>query len=238
MSPPAEARFHPARLVSRRAVGGGLSHLRIDPGRAVAATYGSAGQYVEVRAEGETGYFVLASEPGEAAWDLVMKSGGGASDVLLRMSEGGALEVTDAIGAGFPMEQVAQRPLVIVLGGTGLAAGRPLVQRRIRDCDAQRTKVFIALRKREESAFEPDLDAWADAGVTVVVCLSQGVAADEGGRVVVGRIPDVLHAFAASHPGAFALAVVFSVGTTSLVETLREAAPSLGIRPEDVLTNH
>jgi NAD(P)H-flavin reductase len=237
MSSPAEARFHPARLVSLQRVGGGLSHLRIDPGLA-AGTYTSPGQYVEVRVDGETGYFVLANEPGEALWDLVMKSGGGASDVLLRMSGGEALEITGAIGPGFPMERVAGRPLVVVLGGTGLAAGRPIVRRRVRDGDASRTAVFIALRKLEESAFETDLDAWGDAGVTVVVCLSQGVAADAGGRVVLGRIPDVLHAFAASHPGAFASAVVFSVGTATLVETLRAAAPSLGVRPEDVLTNH
>jgi len=238
MSSPAEARFHPARLVSLQSVGGGLSHLRIDPGRVVAGTYASPGQYVEVRVGGETGYFVLANEPGGAMWDLVMKSGGGASDVLLRMSAGGALEVTGAIGAGFPMTRLAGHPLVVVLGGTGLAAARPILQRRVREGDASRTAVFIALRKREESAFEADLDAWGSAGVTVVVCLSQGDAGDAGGRVVLGRIPDVLHAFAASHPGAFASAVVFSVGTASLVETLREAAPSLGVRPEDVLTNH
>jgi NAD(P)H-flavin reductase len=238
MSSPAEARFNPARLVSLLGVGGGLSQLRIDPGPRVAATYESPGQYVEVRAEGETGYFVLASEPGDSAWDLVMKSGGGASDVLLRMTAGGALEVTGPIGAGFPMAEVRGRPLVVVLGGVGVAAGRPLVRRRLRDGDAARTWVFVATRRRDESALEDDLEAWARAGVAVTVCLSQGTDADEGGRFVLGRVPDVLRAFAASHPGAITSAVVFSVGTASMAETLREVAPSLGIRAEDVLTNH
>src|SRR5580692_7164817 len=238
MSSPHDTRFNPARLISVQRVGGGLSQLRIDPGPSVAATYDSPGQYVEVLAEGETGYFVLANEPGDAGWDLVMKSGGGASDVLLRMGAGGALEVTGAIGTGFPMGDVAGRPLVVVLGGAGMAAGRPIVRRRIREGDAARTRVLVALRKREESALEADLKAWADAGTAVTVCLSQGTAADEGGLFVQGRVPDVLRAFAASHPGAIASAVVFSVGTASMAETLREVAPSLGIRPEDVLVNH
>jgi NAD(P)H-flavin reductase len=238
MSSSAEARFNPARLISRQALGGGLSLLRIEPGARLAATYDSPGQYIEVRAEGETGYFVLANEPAAPAWDLVLKSGGGASDVLLRMSGGDALEVTGAIGAGFPMAKVAGRPLVVVLGGTGLAAGPPIVRRRVRDGDAARTWIFVALRRREEIALEGDLEAWARAGATVVVCLSQGASGDEGGRFVNGRVPDVLRAFAVSHPGAIASAVVFSVGTASLLETLREVAPSLGIRPEDVVTNH
>jgi NAD(P)H-flavin reductase len=136
------------------------------------------------------------------------------------------------------MADVAGRPLVVVLGGTGVAAGRPIVRRRIREGDAARTWVFVAVRRREESALEGDIDAWADAGATVFVCLSQGSTAEDGGRFVHGRIPDILRAFAASHPGAIESALVFFVGTASMVETLREAAPSLGIRPEDVLTNH
>ncbi len=238
MSTLAEPRFAPARLVSSESVGGGLSLLAIDPGRAVVRTYDSPGQYVEVRADGQTGYFVLANEPGEPMWHLVMKSGGGASDVLLRMSPGDALEVTQAIGEGFPMDGVRGRALVVALGGSGLAAGRPLLRHRIREGDAARTSVFVALRKREESALEDDLDAWASAGVAVIVCLSQESLVEERGRFVHGRIPDVLQAFAASHPRAVASAMVFSVGTPAMVDSLRAVAPSVGIRPEDVLTNH
>jgi NAD(P)H-flavin reductase len=238
MSSPADDRFLPARVLSLRDVGGGLTHVRIDPGAAAASTYASPGQYVEVRAEGETGYFVLANEPGDPAWDLVMKPGGGASDVLLRMEPGAAIEVTAAIGVGFPMGAASGRPLVVVLGGTGLAAGPPLVRRRIKDGDAGRTVVFIALRRRDEIALEDDVDAWAAAGISIVICLSQGTAADDVGQFVHGRVPDALRSFASSHPGSFAGAMVFSVGTRSMAETLREVAPSIGIRAEDVLTNH
>jgi len=146
MTSPAEAeRFHRARLITREFAGGGLTRVTVDPGRYVASTYTSPGQYIEVRVGGESGYFVLANAPGAAEWQLIMRRGGGASDVLLSIAPGGALEVTDAIGSGFPMDASRGRPVLIALGGTGVAAALPLVGRRVADGDATRQIAFIFL---------------------------------------------------------------------------------------------
>jgi NAD(P)H-flavin reductase len=215
-----------------------MTLLEVDPGPAVAATYRSPGQYVEVCVQGETGYFVLAGAPTAALWQLVMRAGGGASDVLLRMVPGEPLEVTDAIGPGFPMEAARGRPLVIALSGTGVAAGRPLVARRIAEADAAGTEIFLGARRRSEVALEHDLDAWQRAGVRVVVCLSQDDAFAEGTRYVRGYVQDVLRDRAAQPGHARSGALIFAVGVRSMVDALRALAPSLGIRPEDVITNH
>jgi NAD(P)H-flavin reductase len=230
------SRFRPARLLARYDVGGGMTLIETDPGPQVAATYRSPGQYMEVRAGGETGYFVLASEPLAPRWHLVMRAGGGASDVLLRMAPGDALEVTDAIGPGFPMIAARGRSLVVALSGTGVAAGRPLVGRRVAEADAVRTEVLLGARTRNEVALERDLDAWDRAGVHVVVCLSQDDAMAEGPRYVRGYVQDVLRERATAQPLSGAL--IFAVGMPSMIEELRGLAPALGIRREDVLTNH
>jgi len=215
-----------------------MTLFEVDPGLDVAATYESPGQYIEVRVQGETGYFVLASEPSAPAWHLVMRAGGGASDVLLRMSPGDSLDVTGAIGPGFPMASARGRQLVVALSGTGVAAGPPLVGRRIADGDPPRTRVYLGARTRNEVAMERVLDAWVRAGVRVVVCLSQDDALAEGTRYVRGYVQDVLRAHAASRDPSFSGALVFAVGMLSMVEAVRGLAPELGIRPEDVLTNH
>ena len=248
MAPPGNARFEPARLVSSESLGGGLSLLEIEPGERVAASYVSPGQYTEVRANGETGYFVLANDPGSRRWHLIMKSGGGASDVLLLMKTGSPVEVRPALGDGFPMQGARARPLVVVLGGSGLAAGRPLLRRRLAEGAGERTFVFIALRKRDEIALEADMEAWSRAGAEVVICLSQEEVASEGPRAagtqatgvrhLSGRIQDVLSEFSARKPGAIANALVFAVGTVSMVDVLRDVAPSLGVRRDDVVTNY
>ncbi|MGO9833735.1 MAG: hypothetical protein ACLP1X_05920 [Polyangiaceae bacterium] len=230
-------RFRPARIGSRPDAGGGMTLIEVDPGRDVAATYGSPGQYTEVRVNGETGYFVLASAPQAPAWHLVMRSGG-AADVLLRMVPGDELEISEAIGPGFPMTIARGRPLVVALSGTGVAAGRPLVARRIADGDATRTEVLLGARTRSEVAMELDLDAWVSAGVRVVVCLSQDDALVEGTRYIRGYVQDALRERAVATANALAGALIFAVGIPSMVDALRGLAPELGVRPEDVLTNH
>src|SRR4029077_1756994 len=135
--------FHPARLVERDDAGGGLVRMTLATARDITQTHESPGQYVEVRADDQTGFFVLSSEPGAGAWQLVMRAGGGASDVLLSAAAGRDLEVTRALGEGFPMIEARSRPLLIVLGGSGVAAGPSLVRRRVLEGDALCTRVLV-----------------------------------------------------------------------------------------------
>lgn len=229
-----EVRTHPARVVSRTDAGGGMTRIVLDPGADVAATYRSPGQYVEVHTRGETGYFVLAGLPGAPRWDLVMRPGGGASDVLLGPAPDPVVAVTDAIGEGFPMGDLLGRPLLVALSGTGVAAGPPLVARRVSDGDASRTQVFVGVRRTVELPLAPHLDAWRAAGVTVVVCVSQDEAGAAGAAVFRGYVQDAVRASVVSG----SVEAIFAVGVASMVGALREVAPALGIGAARVLTNH
>jgi NAD(P)H-flavin reductase len=231
-----KVRYHPARLVSRSAAGGGMTVVAIEPGAEVAASYTSPGQYVEVRIAGQTGYFVLAGPPGERPWELVMRAGGGASDVLLAPSVEPDLEVTAAIGEGFPMEAARGRPLLVALSGTGVAAGRSLIRHRIAQGDAARTQVWLGVRTHAELPLASDLEAWRAASVAVVVCVSQPGDLPAGDLVSRGYVQDVIATRVA--PGSLADAYVFAAGVTSMVDALRALAPGLGMPAERVRTNH
>jgi NAD(P)H-flavin reductase len=235
--------FHPASIAARVPAGGGLTLLSIDAPESVTATYRSPGQYIEVRAVDDretgpnaTGFFVLASEPGARPWELIMRSGGGASDVLLVAPVGTPIEVTAAIGCGFPLDDARGLPLVVVLGGTGIAAGRPIVRARIRDGDAVRTDVLIGVRSRAELALEGDLREWSAAGARVTVCVSQPDGELECVTpFAAGYVQDALRGLGA-RPGLKTR--VFAVGPEPMVAALREVAPEIGILRSDVLTNH
>ena len=204
--------------------------------RNIVATFTSPGQYIDVRVEDQTGFFVLANEPGAPEWELVLRAGGGASDVLLILGLGAPLEVTGAIGAGFPMRKAERHPLIVALGGTGVAAGRPIVARRISEGDASRTKVLVGIRTRAELPMRGELEAWLRSGVDVLVCLSQDDGSIEGIPYAHGYVQDVLRKSGAIPlPGECRL---FAVGTGSMVDGLRRFALESGIAPDRVHTNH
>jgi NAD(P)H-flavin reductase len=229
-------RFHPARLIARRDAGGGLTWMTIAAPADAVETYDSPGQYVEVLVDGETGFFVLANEPGAPTWDLILRAGGGASDVLLTLSPGALLEVTGAIGNGFPMRAARGHPLVVALGGSGIAAGRPIVARRIADADAMRTKVLVGIRTWGELPMRGDLEAWIRSGVDLLVCLSKDDSSIAGIPFTRGYVQDVLRkrGAAALPPGSH----IFAVGTASMVDALKSLARELGIPSDHVHTNH
>jgi NAD(P)H-flavin reductase len=229
-------RFHPARLVAREDAGGGLTRITVHAAHDIVATYTSPGQYVEALIEEETGFFVLASEPGANGWEFVMRPGGGASDVLLAARLGASFEVTLAIGDGFPMAEAHGHPLIVALGGSGIAAGRPIVRRRVTQGDAKRTQVLVGIRTRGELPTRDDLEAWMRAGVDVLVCLSKDDGPIEGIRYARGYVQDVLRACGAALPPAGGR--IFAVGMASMVEALKGLAPALGIAQSHVYTNH
>ncbi|HLK36345.1 MAG TPA: FAD-dependent oxidoreductase [Polyangiaceae bacterium] len=232
--------FYGVTLLRREDAGGGLSRVTIDPGESLALSYTDPGQYVEVRAAGEAGYFVLASEPRTRPWQLIMRAGGGVSDVLLVASPGDPLDITRAIGSGFPLREARGRHLIVAVGGTGVAAALPILRHRMRDGDERLTTILIGLRNEDEIPIQGELEAWAGAGVDVVVCLSQGPRAPASGKVRLGRgyIQDILRELAAAERYALRGSLVFAVGPTSMVTSLRDLAPELGIAAGDVVTNH
>lgn len=212
-----------------------MTLVTVDPAAEIVGSYVSPGQYVHARIGPETGYFVLAGAPGSSPWEFIMRAGGGVSDVLLAAPVGTALEVTPALGDGFPWAAVRGRPLVIALGGTGVAAGRPLMDRRVADGDATRTQIYLGIRMRSELPLAGDVEAWRRAGASVTLCWSSANE-PESADGAPGYVQDVLRARGARSipPDAY----IFAVGLPTMVDALRELAPSLGIPWEHVRTNH
>jgi NAD(P)H-flavin reductase len=167
-----------------------------------------------------------------------MRSGGGVSDVLLAMAPVASVEVTPAIGAGFPMDDARGHPLIVALGGTGIAAGGPILNRRIAEHDAERTQVFVGIKTPSELPTRAGLETWMRAGVEVFVCLSlsQDDGSIEGIRCAHGYVQDVIRA--RTGPLRFSGGRIFAVGLASMVEALKALASTLGIGPGDVHTNH
>lgn len=162
-----------AVLAARRDAGGGLLLVGIDVDASLARAYAAPGQYIELRTPRGNGYFVLAGALGVSPWELLVRNAGDAADVLVSSPLGTPLDVSAPLGDGFPADRATGRQLVIAVVGSALSVARPLVGRRIDEHAANRTHVYVGARSAAEVPLPEEVEAWAAAGVEVVLCLSR-----------------------------------------------------------------
>lgn len=232
-----------AILSEREPVGGGLDRIRLNVDADVADTHTRHGQYVEVRHEDSSpdeertiaaairGYFAIASAPGERSWDVLVRDGGSMGARLKGLALGSAVTVSVATGRGFPVEAANERPLVLAVTGSGIAAVLSAIGARIEDGDARRTYLLYGVRERGEIALPAELEAMRAAGVDVAVCLSREHVDEPG--FYRGYVQDVARERGWEVRGG----LIFAAGNDAMIEGIRNAAPSLGLRPEDVRLN-
>jgi CDP-4-dehydro-6-deoxyglucose reductase len=228
--------FHDATLRARSDAGGGLVRLSIEPPASVATSYAYPGQYVAVNAGGKTAHFVLAGDPGDAMWELVLRPGGEAAGAALGLAPGERLRVSAAIGAGFPMAEAKGQELIVVVTGSGLAAGRPVVRARVRDGEARATELLVGVRTRAEVPMEAELAEWARVGATVTVCLSREEAPAGLAGYASGYVQDVARRHVRTAPATRRM--IFAAGVKPMIEAVRVLARDLGVHESDVRTNY
>jgi NAD(P)H-flavin reductase len=238
--------MHQGILSEREPVGGALLRVRLSVEPSVAATHTRHGQFVEVRhdlaPEGPVsneatipaavrGAFALASPPGSSTWDFLMKEGGAVTERVLTLDLGARVKVSAAQGHGFPLEEAKGRPLVLAVTGGGIAAVLTAAGARLEDGAAARTYLLYGVRERGDVALEPELAAFRSAGMEVAICLSREHIHESG--FFRGYVQQV----ARERKWMLTNGLVFAAGNKEMVAGVRQAAPDLGLRPEDVRVN-
>ena len=163
----------PSSLAARRDAGGGLWLVTLEVAPEIAGSYMAPGQYVEVQTPSGNGYFVIASDVGSGHFELLVKSGGGASEVLVASPLGTLLELGGPLGAGFSVERMENRHVVVAVVASALGVARPVLHRRIEAGIAELTHLFVGLRTLADLPIPSEIKAWSGAGVRVVFCLSR-----------------------------------------------------------------
>jgi NAD(P)H-flavin reductase len=216
----AGAASRPARLLSRRALGGGLHLVALDVEAWHQTSFVTPGQYAELTIAGKNGYFALSSVMQAAPWELVVKDSGGASRALLTAQIGAGLLLTSALGAGFPVERAAGAPAVLAVTGSAVSVLRPLLAHREAEGDLAHTYVFVGARALSEAPLAEELVTWARKGAHVWLATSRS---HEGSlppvRIVRGYVQNAIEeALAAGLLPRGAAA--FAAGHGEMVKTL------------------
>ena len=132
---------------------------------------------------------------------------------------------------------------MILVAGTGLAAARPLLARRIDDADAPRTRMFLGLRARDELPVDDEIRRWIDAGADITLCLSRlgpkAGAPAEPWAIDTGYVQDAARRRLGPGSGRGPPpALIFAVGPAPMIDAARALASDLGIAERDVRTTY
>lgn len=165
--------MHTAVLSAREDAGGELLLVSLEVEDAIARKYTTPGQYIEVQAGAEKGYFVLSNDVGQRPWQLLVKNSGGAADALATLPLGSVLTVDGPLGQGFSVERMRSRHVVVAVVASALGVARSVLARRIADGSAGLTHLFVGLRAPTDVPIRKEVEAWAESGITVVLCLSR-----------------------------------------------------------------
>lgn len=162
-----------AVLSSRQDANGDLLLVALAVDVEVARAYRTPGQYVEVKTASGKGYFVLANDVGTMPWQLLVKNAGGAADALATLPIGSVLPFEGPLGAGFSVERMRSKHVVVAVVGSAIAVARPVLRQRIDDGAASITHLFLGVRSPADLPIPDEIAAWTERGIHVVLCLSR-----------------------------------------------------------------
>jgi len=230
--------FHRARLIDREEVGGNLVLVSLQPEPGVRDSYARPGQYVSVRADGASSHFVLAGEVAASRWQLLVRPGGTVANAIIALPPDENVETTRAVGAGFPVAEARERPLLLAATGSGIAAMRPVIHDRIDSHDAGNTWLYLGIRTQRDVPLAGELAEWRQKGVHVTVCLSRDAASSGDTVFAEGYVQDVARRRMAKSMSRAKGAMIFAAGVKEMIAGMRSLALGLGIAETDVRTNY
>lgn len=134
------------------------------------------GQWAKVTVADVTAPFAFASSPGEPLM-LLAKDFGAAGNALAAAKPGDELFVGEVRG-GFPMQRVAGLPLVLLAGGSGISALRPVVRAELALGLPRPVHLLYGVLTPAHTSFAEELERWREAGVVVHVAVAEPFVQD------------------------------------------------------------
>jgi ferredoxin-NADP reductase len=197
-----------------------------------------AGQHLDVRLTAEDGYvaersYSIASAPGEPVAITVQRiADGEVSPYLAReLRPGDELELRGPVGGYFVWDAGgAERPLVLVAGGSGIVPLRSILRHRQRSGSAAPARLLYSARSLPEVIYHDELGGYRDVAVTYTLTRRQPPGwTGHAGRVTPDLLADVAWPVGQDP-------VAFVCGPTSFVEYAADGLVGLGYPPHRVKT--
>jgi NAD(P)H-flavin reductase len=225
--------FREAEWIGAAPIGGGLVEVHLRVHEDTARSYRVPGQYTEIECTKGRAYFVLAHRvlpvrmtTPKLEWRFVVKPEGAVAEFLaFPPAPRTQLLVRDALGAGFALERAQDRRCIVMVAGSGFAAGHAVVWARIEASLERRTVLVVGVERLEDVPDREHLLELRAAGMRVVLCAPPSAGAislevlQSGFETYTGFADGWLRAQAASDGP-----VVVAAGPRGLIASLQQLA--------------
>ena len=170
------------RVAGKRQELGDTWTLDLEPVEGAVGEFGP-GQFSMLYAFGSGEVPISVSGGGGAGEPLVhtVRAVGAATRAICAAEPGEVLGVRGPFGTSWPLAGAAGGDVVVVTGGIGLAPLRLAVRHLVANrADFGSVSLLYGARSPEEMLFPEELDAWADAGISVATTVDSAPAGWEG----------------------------------------------------------
>ncbi len=181
----------------------------------------------------EASYFAIASAPEDATLDFLIKRGSPAANSLAVLHEGDRLELVEIVGAGFPLERLKMRDIVMIAMGTGIAPLRSVLRHAL-TCHEDFGKLIVLYGARTpfDFCYTDETESWREAGVELRQVVSRPENHDWSGAT--GYVQSLLDNILPELINPVALVC----GSQEMIAHTRERLLEMGFAAEDILTNY
>lgn len=192
------------------------------------------GQVAVLRAGDEQpAYFALTSAPEDKELEFLIKRSGTSAEKLYTMCPDERVELVQITGKGFPLHSLANRDLVFVAMGTGVAPLRSALRSALaHPDDFGRLVVLYGARTPDDFCYLDETDDWRARGVELRQVISQPLGYDWSGPTgyVQSLLDNLLHTLDAP--------TALLCGSREMIAQTRERLEKMGLAPEQILTNY
>ncbi len=102
--------------------------------------------------------------------DITVRNVGKVTSSLFRLRPGNEIFLRGPYGQGFPLDIFEGQHLLVIAGGSGLAAVRPLVENYLQTSRLKQLDVLVGFKSSKHVLFKADLKRWnRNCGVVVTV---------------------------------------------------------------------
>lgn len=228
----------PATLVEKRGLSADTALFRVAPGPEASAALAAfvPGQFVQLSVPGAGEVPISPADlPGEdGALELCVRRVGHVTELLHTLPAGAPLGLRGPFGTGFPVAEMAGRPVLLLAGGLGIAPLRSLLFHLVRHPgEYGEVTLMYGAREPRLMLFREELAALASGGKMRLYLTVDFAPREETGSFscAVGLLPDLLKGFRFDARGSY----VAVCGPPPLYRCLTVELERAGVSPERIL---